>query len=120
MKTTTYNEYKEKINNFVEMFNTNDLTETYHYDHFRDYNPKSRKYNNNHGREFFVDGKWQFIDGGLYGKKYLIRTSNGKSAEFAYYRYYILEGTQHNYKVYRVNLEDLPVKVAKAPWKGKK
>tara|TARA_Y100000004_G_C8744877_1_gene339889 strand:+ start:218 stop:574 length:357 start_codon:yes stop_codon:yes gene_type:complete len=112
---TTYKDYKESLDNFVQEFSTEDLTEDYHYDHFRDCNLKSRKYNKNHGREFFTDNLGWIVADGSFKGKYLIRTANGKSAEFAYYRYYILEGTQHNYKVYRVNIDDLPVKVAKKP-----
>jgi len=117
MNTTTYTEYKEKLNNFVADFNTNDQTETYHYDRWGK-NIPSRKFNPRHNPEFFTSLGWQVVNGEFNGK-YIIRTANAKSSEFSYYRYYILEGSTLNYKVYRVNIENLPVKVAKAPWKGK-
>lgn len=112
---TTYKDYKESLENFVKDFNTEDLTEDYHWDHWRDCNPKSRKYSHIHGREFFTPTGWMCVDGALYGNKYLIRTTDARGAQFSYYRYYILEGEQDNYKVYRVNIDDLPVKVAKKP-----
>jgi len=111
---TTYKDYKESLDIFVQEFNTEDLTEDYKYDRLG-VNVPSRKFNSNHNIEFFTDNLGWYKVNGEFNGKYIIRTANGKSAEFAYYRYYILEGENLNYKVYRVNIENLPVKVAKKP-----
>ena len=110
---TNYIEYKESIENFVKEFNTKDLKADFYYDRLGK-NVPSRKFNPRHNTEFFTTSGWLVVDGEFDGK-YIIRTANGKSSEYAYYRYFILEGKTLNYKIYRVNIEDLPVKVAKKP-----
>ena len=110
---TNYTQYKESLENFIKEVNTEDLVEAYHYDRWSK-NIPSRNFNPRHNPEFFTSSGWMVVDGEFNGK-YLIRTANGKSSEYAYYRYFILEGENLNYKVYRVNIENLPVKVAKKP-----
>ena len=117
MKTSTYEEYKARLVEFAKGFDTNNANEVYNYNDFADKNEKSRAYNRVHTHEFITTtvGWTQLTRKNEFNGKILVKTHNAKSGEFAYYRYYILEGTQENYKVYRVNPDDLPVKVAKRP-----
>jgi hypothetical protein len=128
---TTYTEYKEKMHSYREELRTRiDELELVHHEEFTVENGLEilkedvKDFATYHLREVFIDGKWvAFGHGGAFGgttEGSIMRTTNRRRT--SNYKYFFIVGKNNDgyadgfLKVYKLDKDTFPVKVAKKPF----